>query len=139
MEEKIYFLEGEKAENTKELLINGYGIYYKFQPTFFDPECTKQQCDYARRSFGDLLNICTTYFPETTEMDLMRVLIDLFKSQKIRGLYCNDIGKPVFIKDTYFSNDFIDITLLDKYPDTELAGYLYSTEYLNTLKDIVSL
>lgn len=77
---------------------NGESIYsYKFHRTYKDKECTIEECHPARRSFEDLLKICKTYFPNTTEVELALTLEKLRIDKKISCLYCNTINKLVFI------------------------------------------
>lgn len=96
---EIYFKitneELEKIKDIKDLI-----LYHKslspigyFNTTYFDKECTKQQCHSARRSFYDLLDICKTYFPKTTEEELAHFLVN---EQNISCFYCRDIQKVVF-------------------------------------------
>lgn len=60
--------------------------------TFKDPECTMPECCAGRRSFEDLLCLARTYFPKTTEVELMTVLKEL----EIKFYFCYDIKKMVF-------------------------------------------
>lgn len=55
-------------------LSNNFG---KFPETFHNKECTYFQCHAARRSFEDLFDISQTYFPETTEEELAKLLFQL--------------------------------------------------------------
>ncbi len=62
------------------------------QTTFADAELTQYECVGARRSFEDLLTITRTYYPETTEIELMGILREL----NIGYWYCPDVRKIVF-------------------------------------------
>lgn len=97
---KIYFKIGKKLENItdiKQLLRIGYSKNGgSFKRTYKDPECTMQECHPARRSFGDLLSICRTYFPRTPEKEVAKVLFELNREIGLGGSYCNTIHKPVF-------------------------------------------
>lgn len=83
--------------NIEDLLSYGF-TNYQFAPTFYDKECTLLQCRSANRSFEDLLEICKTYFPNTTEVDLAKTLFNLNKKIRLHSLFCIDINKVVFYK-----------------------------------------
>lgn len=99
--EKIYFFGGDKAENVGELIKIGFSQKFsnafdrgKFVTTYHDKECERIECYRARRSFSDLYNIATTYFPEATRAELAYTLIE-------EGYYCficPDIDKLVFMR-----------------------------------------
>lgn len=97
----IYFKSRKKPKNMsgiKELLRSGYTGRNDgtFKQTFEDEACTIPECHPARRSFGDLLAICKTHFPKTTEKELAKVVFELNKEIGLGGSYCNTIEKPVF-------------------------------------------
>lgn len=111
----IYFKTRKKPQNMtgiKELLRTGFGLksnYGTFKETFKDPKCTIPECHPARRSFGDLLDICRTHFPNTTEQELAKVMFELHDEIGLGGSVCGTINKPVFFVrgkglafDTYF-------------------------------------
>lgn len=92
--EKIYFKNAEKTTTLEELLRLGYADDMYFTETFADSEFKFQQCGAkSRRSFEDLLAIANTYFPNTTEEDLM---LALTKLKFIKFYYCWDVEKIVF-------------------------------------------
>lgn len=66
--------------------------------TYKDKDCTKVECAAGRRSFEDLLCLAQTYYPETTEVDLMNVLAKI----GIKFYFCNAIRKLVFHHKGYF-------------------------------------
>lgn len=90
----IYF--NTDATNLKELMSHFLFPYSK--TTFYDKDCTDRQCySGRRRSFTDLYEIATTYFPETTEKELIELLPTLEANGKvIFGHYCRDVGGAVF-------------------------------------------
>lgn len=97
---KIYFEQKPgKRRGIKSLLKMGFSGQSSFNRTFKDPECTKLEFRRARRSFGDLLLICKTYFPNTTEEKLAKTLLELNKEIGVRASYCYTINKVVFLKD----------------------------------------
>lgn len=97
---KIYFKQKPgKRRGIKSLLKMGFENPYSFKRTFKDPEYTKLEFRSARRSFGDLLLICKTYFPNTTEEKLAKTLLELHKEIGVRASYCTTINKVVFFKD----------------------------------------
>lgn len=63
-------------------------------PTYFDKKCTRVECRGKRRSFEDLFTLANTYFPGTTELELMQTI----KDSKLTFIYCNDIHKIVFLR-----------------------------------------
>lgn len=98
---KIYFKKNKEFDDIEELLEYGYkGYNSSFKPTYIKTEKTTfQECHPARRSFGDLLIICRTYFPETTEKQLAKTIFKLNKKIGLRASYCSTINKVVFLKD----------------------------------------
>ena len=73
---------------------------YRFYATYHDPENVEMQCHRARRSFDDLLEISRTYFPETTEKELVDILFSPDMKMFIR--FCPDIRKAVFEGQGYY-------------------------------------
>lgn len=96
---KLYIRNSEQAETLEKLMLIGFAGHYMgfFQNTFLDIECNKLEDKQRRRSFDDLLVVARTYFPETTEEELAQVLT---KIPKMRALFCRDIEKVVFVRDT---------------------------------------
>jgi hypothetical protein len=99
MNNKIYLppinaIEVESLQDLiKSLYMDENGLLQtNARATFHDTEFTQLQCGYAKRSFEDLLCLAQTYFPETTEKDLMSVLKEL----SIGCWYCRDVQKMVF-------------------------------------------
>lgn len=100
---KIYFRLDSKPKNIIDLLKDGYNgfnstLLHEFKPTYKDEGLTKCECHAARRSFGDLLIICKTYFPKTQRKDLAKAIMKLNKQIGLRASYCNTIDKLVFLK-----------------------------------------
>lgn len=94
----IYFKKAETATTFQDLIILGYtlligDLYHKFTETFYDEACTMLQCKPARRSFYDLYEIATTYFPATTKEQLADFLLN---SNMFAYFICPDIEKLVF-------------------------------------------
>jgi hypothetical protein len=104
----IYFKGGDSPDitNIEELIKNGfYGTSYflshQFEQTYFDSEYKELECKAARRSFTALVEICQTYFPETTEEDVAKVLVKLISGKEDSYLacgFCSTINKVVFCK-----------------------------------------
>jgi hypothetical protein len=90
---KIYFPQGDTATTLKELLTIGFSKSHAFVETYFDEEFTLEQCHSARRSFGDLLLIAQTYFPDTTPEKLAYELMSYM------CFYCPTIKKLVFLNE----------------------------------------
>ena len=96
----IYFKGGDKFR-TLYTLMKHYLNYYN-PTTYSDPECTVQQCySFRRRSFEALLELARTYFPETTDEELIKTISrvsDFFikKGKKRVWIhYCQTVGAVV--------------------------------------------
>lgn len=61
--------------------------------TYLDEACLLPEPFYRRRSFEDLLCLARTYFPETTEVELMKVLHEL----NMNFIYCDYTRKIMFL------------------------------------------
>lgn len=88
----IYFKNAENAKTVNQLLKLGYNHGQLFTKTFDDPEFKNLQCDNARRSFYDLLEICQTYFPKTKKERLAKIL-----TKKYFSFYCKSTDLLVFM------------------------------------------
>lgn len=90
---KLY-IEEPNLKSLKDLIKSGYdknGI--RFVETYYDKNYKNVQClNDKRRSFEDLLAVSKTYFPKTTQVQLMNVLKDL----DILWYYCSHVKKIVF-------------------------------------------
>lgn len=102
MGKKLYIkpLEGHPIESLYDLI----DVLYKdkngnrspgARPTFLEEDFRSLDCDAWRRSFEDLLTLAQTYFPSTTETELMLTLEKL----SVEFFYCSDIHKIVFHRD----------------------------------------
>lgn len=98
---------GKKFKNKQELLEYGFRNG-QFVVTYLDPECKKQECHKANRSFGDLLLICKTYFPKTTERGLARTIFKMHDTIGLAATYCNTIDKVVFDAHSSYKEESID-------------------------------
>jgi len=124
---KLYINTNKQFNDINELLTFCYptGDYFR-EYTYFDKECTQIQCSASRRSFEDLLSLCKTYFPETTEKDLMKTLIDM----GMRYYRCGGIGKIVFhYRGDYLVKDGFSIGL-------DNLGYVEETYLPKRLREI---
>ena len=125
---EIYFKSKRTFKDIEELLTYGYSRYAEcFKPTY--DERNQYQCHPARRSFGDLLNICRTYFPKTTEKQLAKTIFSLHTSIKLRASYCNTIDKLVFLKD---SGSF-DVGVPSGYKNHRGNGTISYNEFIKLL------
>ena len=90
---KLY-IKKPNLKSLKDLIKSGYdknGI--RFVATYYDKSYKKIQCpNDRRRSFEDLLAVSKTYFPKTTQIQLMSVLKDL----DIKWYCCGYVKKIVF-------------------------------------------
>src|SRR4051812_32433503 len=97
-DKKLYFKLDKPAESLKELIDALFTSHIDgrrqvtAKATFEDEAFGNCECFSARRSFEDLLVISRTYFPNTTEVELMQVLKDL----DAQFWYCSDVRKFVF-------------------------------------------
>lgn len=100
MPKKLY-IELSKTKETKTVRDLIDSLYREVEtgkrrryarPTYTGVKCTRVECNAGRRSFEDLLTLARTYFPDTTEEELMKVL----KSIRIKFYFCNQIKKAVF-------------------------------------------
>jgi hypothetical protein len=124
----IYFKEAEGSTTLLELLNRGFsGPLNLFVETFLDPEYSVIQTNaFKRRSFSDLLEIARTYFPDTTEKELMLAL----KEAKTIAVFCGEVKKVTFKKNTH-GGDFTAGTV--NQDEVGLDGYT-----LNYLLNLLS-
>lgn len=126
--DKIYFKEADQCETLDVLLANLFSFEGYSKETYYDPEFKHSQCkELSRRSFEDLLSISNTYFPNTTEEQLMQSL----NSVGIRFYHCNDINKIVFHFNwhTAISNGFMS------YAGCNIRDGSYTAKELQTILD----
>lgn len=75
-------------------------IFFKGAKTWSDKDCTIVQCEECKyRSFEDVLECAQTYFPDTTEEFLLKLLLSIIFESSERKYYltcynCNLILKP---------------------------------------------
>ncbi len=75
------------------LFSNGRGESTIFaRATYYDFKCKKIQCLPSRRSFEDMLALVRTYFPNTRETTLAKII----RNKNLNYSYCGDINKIVF-------------------------------------------
>lgn len=125
------YCDVEQQESLYEFL----KIFFKFEryhchPTYYDKDFRFEQCRPARRSFEDLLALSKTYYPNTTEKELIEILHKLNEDDQVVASFCGDIEKLVFL---YIGNNppgnlFHDIEA--EYRDEQGLGK-YSVNILN--------
>lgn len=102
---KIYtkFGKQEKIRDFLRMLFNTAKDNYKQNvPTYLDEACTQLQCDqHKSRSFGDIYDCLTTYYPALSVKRAFHLILTL-EIKYINGKrlypyfsYCNTIGRPV--------------------------------------------
>lgn len=129
---KIYLKEPNLTD-LKSLINNGYSANGYFVRTFNDETCISVQCrGGARRSFEDLLAISKTYFPKTTEVDLMKVL----KQINIKFYFCSSVKKIVF---HYLGIFNLEKNGFDQYLKLENAKRILYSENTYTLKQLSNI
>lgn len=121
----IYFKDGDKATDLYDLFKIAYNGNKRtlFPITYSDAALTKKQCHKARRSFGDLVEISKTYFPDVTPGEVASLLIEL----DLCCFVCSDIEKLVFVN--YHDTKGCCADSIDDYGVND--GYSY--------KDIINL
>jgi hypothetical protein len=93
---KIYF-KGAENEKTLEDLIKKIYKNLHFPITYSNKALTTIQCrSGAARSFGDLRRLALTYFPNSTEQELAKIIYQLNKEQGLFPTFCLTVRKMVF-------------------------------------------
>lgn len=144
MKEKLYIVDGDKAQNIKELLSKFFSLAATSGcvSTYYNKECTKLHTGAGRnRSFGDIFGVAKTYFPNITDEEVAYTLLNLdsnnFKRKKsyLCWLYCSDINKGVFLLGDYdnYSTQFFNCQTYHKHQQDNVGEDGYS------FNDIVSL
>lgn len=114
---KLYYKGAENAKTLKSLIKNAFLHGSGFPQTFTNKRYEGNQCRAgANRSFGDLLRLSRTYFPNTTQIELAKLIFELSKEIKIYAQFCHTVNKVVFRK----SYDYQNISLeqyIDVYED----------------------
>lgn len=112
----IYIKLNNPPESIVDLIVNFYqppsgkigGIDLRGVASYFDPECTKLQCPPNRlRSYEDTLELVRTYFPEATEEDVTRGILEsaLVKKVPLYIMTCSTIRRI-----NYFYRNFGKVT-----------------------------
>lgn len=147
---KIY-VKFKKPDTLKEFLYKFFDTLNKNSAqTFSDVECKVPQCDAGRRrSFDDLYDIVTTYFPEATIEEILKELILLKPALYFYPYVCGTINRPVItwmhykLGHEYDSNHFKKIGFSSKYSwetlfqrlDPNITGYDKMYEYIEKIKE----
>jgi hypothetical protein len=137
---KLYFENGDKATSLIELLTLGfsYGDVY-FVPTYLDKQLTYPEYKFhaKRRSFEDLLVIANTYFPNTSEEDLMKALMEY----GIHYYFCSNIKKIVFHKVQAFLGTIYQICYdeFNQYGNNKYQEGTYTSKQLREIYEKVKL
>lgn len=133
---KIYFPESEGCKSLEELLNqlfsysdNLYSVATYCDKDFFEIQCLER----TRRSFEDLMCIANTYFPGTTEVELMEAMYNI----KLKFYSCYDIKKIVFHRAGGANISLYDNLFSGEINESECAKNTYTkkelTEILNEL------
>lgn len=133
----LYFNLDRPKKDLTELLCYGFSntIYGFFMPTFKDVDLTILDYKSGRRSFYDLYEIATTYFPLTTEAELAYILINKLY---LRAFICPNINKIVFVQDS--SKKTCEWTPMDnKDPDDKDGTNLSFSDILQLAKEYVHM
>ena len=121
-------------KNALQVLIWGYRNKLKhdkdyFCTTYDSAACNNMQCHEARRSFEDLLEICRTYLPNTTEVEVADAIYAMHKRYEVRPYFCHGVNKCVYRcypedkYTTYFSNIRDAETLRNNSPYSAMDVY----------------
>jgi len=95
-EPKIYLKTDKEFKNINEVIYALYNHNYHFAyETYSNKECTDLQCSEGKlRSFDDIYYLCKTYFPDTTEKDVIYELVNLKINNKVCWFaYCGGMGR----------------------------------------------
>lgn len=84
-------------------------MYGLFPLTYKDEWYKERQCHQARRSLEDIIEIIQTYYPEVTEREIARWIIELVNEKNMRCHFCGNVRKFVFINDSPVNWDGISI------------------------------
>lgn len=92
------YINNEKVLEHKDNLYNFVKQYYIEQnpATYLSEDCNLKslQCSTGKyRSFQDMLWLCQTYFPDTTDKQLAVVWKNLYDEKIINVIWCYDIEK----------------------------------------------
>ena len=96
--DKLYVRDKRKVNEKPEDFFNRlYESDYDFPDTFYNKNCTKQQCRCgAKRSFFDLYKVMKTYYSKITHKQLIKIIIDKCTNNDYYNLiYCPDVHKIV--------------------------------------------
>lgn len=100
---KLYIKNDEVLNHTDNLYSFVRTYYREGQPaTYEDKECTMLNIQCAsghRRSFGDMLDLCKTYFPNMEDKELAKVWRTLYEEKYIEVHWCGDVRKIVSMRD----------------------------------------
>ena len=92
------YIRDYKGENVKDLLEYFFFPYTK--TTYKDEDCKiLDVIGSKRRSFLAVIELVNTYYPGTSEKEILKTLRQINRSRKdkkIFGHYCNDVGGIVF-------------------------------------------
>lgn len=130
------------------------GLYYMYSeaathlsalPTYHDPECNDLQCQGGRfRSYDDLFEIFSTYFPGVTTKEVTHALLSytrVFKRKTLRDnklvtveeianpqlAYCGSMRRIRFLyhfNSIYFKDEYLDMKLDSRWSWRHLLGEL---------------
>lgn len=113
------YVNFEVPENPKEFLKKFYSILWGdrayCKETYFDKECTRLQCSEQKlRSFEDLFELFTTYYPDLTKKDLIEILSSVvLKSNTNVPLYLHISNCSTISRIRVFYYKDINICALD--------------------------
>ena len=114
---KLYINNEEVLKHKDDLYEFVKTYYEEYTPaTYTKEDCNLNslQCTKGKyRSFQDMLYLCQTYFPDTTDKQLAVVWRQLYKNKIIDVLWCYDIHKVTSHCNDYpecwnYSNDEIE-------------------------------
>ncbi len=140
---KIYLKLKRKPKTIEELLLslfsNGTVAKRTNVITYSDEKCLNIQCIEGKlRSFDEVYDIITTYFPETTLKEIIHNLITLdFKLDEplyIKMTNCSTINRIVL----YYSTDYFNTSIFDisKYNSKYCWDELLNLLKLKSIVDI---
>jgi hypothetical protein len=112
------YVKIEKQETIKQFLTLLFSStfrrgYLTSLSSYTDSDFLELQCEEGKyRSFDEVFEIITTYYPETTVVELMNELINLKPkciktgvSKNLYTMFCGDISRSVMLYNNYASTE----------------------------------
>ena len=114
----IYYKEAPENPESLKVILKDY--FEKESPATYWMDTNKPQCSACRnRSIDDLILLANHYFPGSTCKDVLNAYIEITKELREANsnascifFKCNDIDRPVMMKDKYYHPTHVDNYIL---------------------------